>query len=774
VFAEVMQGASLGILVFDITKRRLLFSNREAATCLGLTGAAGEFERLAQSMVERPDIAGCERPLGNLELRHGRRLLGYSLFGSGPYRWVFFRDITEKARLESIAESIELSNSLAMVFATVRHEIGNPVNSVKMALSVLRRNLDRFPPEMVGDYLDRSLASLARVEDLLASLRSFSLAEDVKVEAVLLDDLVASFVDFVRRGYGASGIRLEQAACSCLGPVKADPRALHQILLNLFANAADAVMGRPDPCIRVVCASRDDLVELRIEDSGVGMSAEVLQQLFKPFFTTKAKGTGLGLAIARRMLARMGDPGVRERRGAWHHRPPDVPAGVSRGRRCLLLVDDEPLFAEALASELRRDGRLCVLLAATAAEARRLAGEELVDIVLLDQRLPDGDGAQLCPQLLAANPTAKVIFMTAHPSVDNARAAVRSGAFDYLPKPLGLDEILLAIRRCLTALELDQQSSLRQYRHGRERAETVLVGDGPAMTRVGELVALAAGSDAPVLLTGETGTGKSHVAKAIHLASTRREAELVSVNCAAIPEALLESELFGSRRGAFTGAAADRSGLVELADGGTLLLDEIADLPLALQPKLLHVLEERVVRPVGGGRARSVDFRLLAATNADVERAVAAGRLRADLFYRLDVVRIHLPPLRERREDVPALAAHLLAKVAGPSVGLAPGEAALLARYDWPGNLRELRNVLERAHLLARGGAIRPSLLLAAPSPPASPVLVTGQGAPLALADVERAAVAAALDWSGGNRTRAARALGVSLSTLKRRLADLA
>lgn len=303
VFAEVMQGASLGIVVLDLARRDLLFANREASRSLDLDKI--DFTGLHRLFLDRLDGDVRPLPLTNLEVRSGRQLIGYSLYGSGNYRWIFFRDITEKARLESIAESVELSNSLARVFSTVRHEIGNPVNAVKMALSVLRRNLDRFPPETVNDYLDRSLAALARIEELLASLRSFSSAEEVVVERVYLTELLEDTVAFVSRGYAAAGVELTLAPGPPPSVVKADPRALRQVLPNLFANAADALEGRPDPTITVSTADLGDRVEIRVEDNGAGMSAEACREVFKPFFTTKAAGTGLGLTIVRRMLARM-------------------------------------------------------------------------------------------------------------------------------------------------------------------------------------------------------------------------------------------------------------------------------------------------------------------------------------------------------------------------------------------------------------------------------------------------------------------------------------
>jgi two-component system, NtrC family, response regulator AtoC len=444
--------------------------------------------------------------------------------------------------------------------------------------------------------------------------------------------------------------------------------------------------------------------------------------------------------------------------------------------RTLLVVDDDTLFSMSIRDALTGDD-LEVITATTGAEALRICRDRKINVIILDQRLPDASGPDLCPAFLEANERTKIVFVTAYPGFQNALAAIRAGAFDYLSKPCELEALRIAVQRCLKTLTLEQAESVKDYRKTLEAAEVVLVGEDQGLSEVNRLIELAASVDSPILLTGETGTGKSFVAKAIHFRGPRRRGEFVGINCAALPESLIEAELFGYERGAFTGAVGSREGLFEIAEGGTLFLDEICEMPVSLQTRLLSVLDDRTIRRVGGRSSRMVDFRLVSATNMDPDEAVRTKRLREDLYYRLNVIRVHLPPLRQRRADIPALAAHFLSQLSGLSsdLSLSPEEQARLMGYEWPGNLRELRNVLERAILLHHEGPLMPSALLRdtgahngpgdrQSSPDRSPADI------LPLTEVEQRHIAAAVAAHGGNLTRAARALGISLSTLKRKI----
>ena len=447
----------------------------------------------------------------------------------------------------------------------------------------------------------------------------------------------------------------------------------------------------------------------------------------------------------------------------------------------VLIVDDDELFCDAVADYLSDSG-MRVLSAHTGQRALELGSSERLDVVLLDQRLPDAEGQQLCPSLLKTNEQAKVIFITAHATFDAAVSAIRAGAHDYLSKPVELEELLLAVKQALRVRSLERVDEVQQYRRSKDHQEARLIGTDGGLAEVDRLIGLAASSDAPVLITGETGTGKNVVAKNIHYRGQGRSGPIIPINCAALPENLIESELFGYEKGAFTGAEGTRKGVFEMAEGGTLFLDEIGEMPSHLQSKLLSALEDRQVKRLGGETFRPVDVRIIAATANNLDDALGVS-FREDLYYRLSVIRIHLPPLRERLGDLPALATHILGQgslVSGRQ--LSDEEIQRLSGYTWPGNVRELKNVLERAALLqSNDGELRPSELLGerranGPAAGAGAAGAAGGGPQLArgpvrpLREVEREYIQYALRQSGDNYTRTARQLGIALSTLKRKL----
>ncbi|MDA8079564.1 MAG: sigma-54 dependent transcriptional regulator [Nitrospiraceae bacterium] len=437
--------------------------------------------------------------------------------------------------------------------------------------------------------------------------------------------------------------------------------------------------------------------------------------------------------------------------------------------RRILIIDDDKLFCDVISDYLGADG-MEVFTAHTGSDGTAVCSSRRIDVVLLDQNLPDAEGHTLCSAILGANDQTKIIFITAHPSFEGAVKAIKAGAYDYLSKPFELEELSLALSKAVQTQDLEKIAQVEAYRTVKEREETVLIGS-KGLSEVNRLADLAAASSAPVLITGETGTGKNVVARAIHFRSPARDAAFISVNCAAIPETLIESELFGHEKGAFTGAAASKKGVFEMAEGGTLLLDEIGSMPLHLQTKLLGVLEDRQVRRLGGGTALPVDARIIAATNTDLEKGLGKT-FRSDLFYRLSVVRIHIPPLRERREDIPELCDYLLRKVAaGREIRLSREESDGLMRYDWPGNVRELRNILERACIVQEPGSLRPSELIFRSSRVNHGAATTA--APegiLTMEQLEKEHISRVLADLSGNLTATARTLGLSLSTLKRKI----
>jgi two-component system response regulator AtoC len=392
---------------------------------------------------------------------------------------------------------------------------------------------------------------------------------------------------------------------------------------------------------------------------------------------------------------------------------------------------------------------------------------EPFDLVLCDVRMPDMDGLTFLRTYRSGGGTALVIVMSAYGGEDAALAAMKEGAYDYLPKPFRPDEVVLTLRKAEERERLRHEvAGLRAQLTGGGPAERALVTASRAMREALDLVARVAEHNTTVLITGESGTGKEVIARAIHRAGPRAARPFVGINCAAIPENLLESELFGHVRGAFTGANADKAGLFEQAGGGTLLLDEIGELPVGLQAKLLRVLQESEIRRVGDQKTRHVDVRVLAATARDLGAEAAAGRFREDLFYRLNVVAIHLPPLRERREDIAPLARHFAARLGqrfGRAVTLGDAAIAWLEGQEWRGNVRELENAIERAVVLTDKGTLEPGDFARAPRTahpaPAGTLKDLAEGA-------ERQAITAALEASDGNRREAAKRLGVSLRTL--------
>jgi two-component system response regulator HydG len=462
-----------------------------------------------------------------------------------------------------------------------------------------------------------------------------------------------------------------------------------------------------------------------------------------------------------------------------------VTADATDPRIRVVVVDDDPEFLESVTRILTRDG-LDVVAASEPLEGLVAARDPDVDVVLSDIQMPNLSGLDLFRRLRAERPGAQVVLMTAHASVEAAVAAVKEGAYDYLTKPFDdIDRVALTVRRAAAHRRLwERASSLETMLEGRERFEG-LIGQSRGMTDVFRLVEAVADSSATVLVLGESGTGKELVARALHRRSSRRDRPFVAVNCSALAETLLESELFGHVRGAFTGAVAARRGLFEAADGGTLFLDEIGDIPAPTQVRLLRVLQEGEIRPVGAQESKRVDVRVIAATHVDLAEAMAAGRFREDLYYRLDVVAIRLPSLRERPDDIPILASHFLRKLAarmGKRLdGISAEAMKLLARHDWPGNVRELENAIERAVVLARGpelapGDLPPGLGTSPRGVEVDPTTLShlplAEAKRLAVGAFERRYLADLLRRELGNVTRAAKAAGVDRSNFRKLLRE--
>ena len=441
---------------------------------------------------------------------------------------------------------------------------------------------------------------------------------------------------------------------------------------------------------------------------------------------------------------------------------------MNRERIRVLVVDDEEIVRESLSGWLQQDGYY-VETAEDGPTALARIQKDRWSVLLLDMKMPGMDGLQVLEEARKIQPDLIAVIMTAFATVDTAVTAMKLGAYDYLVKPFDPDELSMMMQKIVAQQALARENALLRQALKRDYRFRDLVSKSPAMRRVFELARTAARSTSTILILGESGTGKEVLARAIHSESPRADQPFVAVSCAALNESLLESELFGHERGAFTGAVTRHKGKFEAADHGTLLLDEIGDISAKVQLDLLRVLEERRVTRLGGVDSFPVDVRVIAATNRDLQRAVAEGSFREDLFYRLNVITLLLPPLRERKEDIPLLADHLIERLAAEGHrridGISREAVAALMAHDWPGNVRELRNVLERAVVVASGALIQPADLSLQPVAGAA----VGGGfdpANATLEAMERRHIAAILDHTDFNITHAARLLGIDRVTL--------
>jgi DNA-binding NtrC family response regulator len=439
----------------------------------------------------------------------------------------------------------------------------------------------------------------------------------------------------------------------------------------------------------------------------------------------------------------------------------------------VLVIDDDELFVASLLDFLSAKN-FKVSSARTGKEGMNIFERNQPALVLLDQKLPDMEGIEVCRKILEMDPRSKVIFVTAYATVRCAVDAIKAGAFNYLSKPFELDELLMIMDLAVKNARMEGKIRVQDYERTRESEEKQLIGSSEEMRKVREQIRLAATTDSNVLITGETGVGKNVVARAIHDLQAGRE-NFLMVNCSAIPENLMEAEYFGHEKGVFTGADTRREGIFELADGGTLVLDEIGEIPIRLQSKLLTILEDKSVRRIGGGRNIPVDVRIIATTNQDLDRAIKEKGFRQDLYYRLAVVTIKVPPLREHAEDIPEIAEYFSRIFCRKPVRILGQDMKRMMDYPWPGNVRELRNVIERASLLLRGDVLRPVSLLVESELDNAWVerRQTATADIVPLHELKRQQILTALKACSGNKSLTARTLGISLSTLKRTLADI-
>jgi two-component system response regulator HydG len=445
-------------------------------------------------------------------------------------------------------------------------------------------------------------------------------------------------------------------------------------------------------------------------------------------------------------------------------------------KNTVLVVDDDPAHRTMLLTLLTGWG-YAISEADDGSTAIEKVHEQAFDLILMDIRMIKVSGLEALTEIKAFNPAIPVIIMTAYSSVETAVEALKNGAYDYLTKPLDFDELRLAMERAMDHRQLKEENRLLRESLGNHFDRQNIIGRSPSMVKVLEEVAQVAPSEATVLVTGESGTGKEMIAGAIHFNSPRKDGAFVKINCAAITETLLESELFGHEKGAFTGAHRKKEGRFRQAHGGSLFLDEISEMSLAMQVKLLRVLQEREITRVGGEEVIKVDVRVIAATNKDLLQEIEAERFRDDLYYRLNVVTLHIPPLRERREDIPLLTQHFLKAFSEKNrkqiKGFTPQAMDRLLKYDWPGNTRELMNAVERAVVLAQTEYLDEEelpLILRDISLEGEIPLKDVIPADLPLDEVEKASILKTLELAGGNKSEAARRLGITRRTLHKKL----
>ena len=709
--------------------------------------------------------------------------------------------LVRKERLAAIGE----------LAAVVAHEVRNPLGVLFNSLATLRRMV-----KPSGDALllfEMAAEEATRLNRIVGDLLDFARPSPLALRPEPLDRVVDGAV---AAALGAAGgrVALVREVPDDLPEVPMDARLVRQAVLNVAMNAVQAMPQGGTLTVRL--RAGEGVATVALADTGPGVPAELTGRIFEPFFTTRPTGTGLGLAVVKRILddhrgavevapaegggtcftlrlplapgtgrtggrverapargedAAMSEPVIRAVAPGDEARPDGAVAAK------VLVVDDQRNMRASTAIVLREAGYEVAEAEDGAAAMRRVA-QDSFDVVLTDVRMGAVDGMDVLRSTLEASPSTQVIVMTAYGTIEAAVEAMRRGAYDYIAKPFQEGELLLRVAKAAEKRRLlGEMSLLRrefQERYGLEH----IVGRSAPMRELLERVVRVAPTDATVLVTGESGTGKELIARALHTASRRSERPFVPVNCAAITETLLESELFGHARGSFTGATRARRGLFEEASGGTLFIDEVGETAPGFQAKLLRALQEGEIRRVGESLPVKVDVRVIAATNQNLRAAVAERRFREDLFYRLNVVPLRVPALRERPEDVPPLAHHFLESYAqrtGERKELAPDALQKLVAHPWPGNVRELENMIEQA------AALTPRATLTAADfrfDVALPPVTGAAGAPLrtlaeAVDEAERAAIEAALARAAGELGRVARELGVSSTTLWRKMKRL-
>ena len=708
---------------------------------------------------------------------------------------VILRDVTRDREHEAQTIESERLNALTLLAAGVAHEIGNPLNSLNIHLQLLEREMKNLPPakmENLKELVDVSKKEVVRLDQIITQFLRAIRPTQPNLERGSVVDVLRETLAFLKHEIKDRDVLVEVECPDDLPAVQLDANQIKQAFFNIIRNAIQAMPN--GGMLKISYVGHRPVCFDLVQGQRAGHCARRSQPDFRTAPHVKARrfGARANDRPADRPRSRRADRSPQ--RAARRHNVHDFPASrrapdpISKGaplvgfnqrrnqpmkkKSMILIVDDEKNTRDGLARALSRN--YDVLLAEHGQRALNLLAENPVDVMLSDVRMPGIDGLTLMQRALARTPQPVCILLTAYGTVETAVEAMKHGAYDFLTKPVNLDRLDLLVQRALR--ERDMESENRQLReqldtkYGLER----IIGQSPAMQEVFDTIRQAGPSRANVLIEGESGTGKELVAHAIHGLSAQAHGPFIPVHCAALSQNLLESELFGHEKGAFTGAAERRRGRFELADGGTLFLDEVGEIDPSIQVKILRALEEHKFERVGGQETIEVVVRLIAATNRDLKKMVDEGKFREDLFYRLYVVIIHLPPLRERPGDIPILAQHFLKELATANdkkvESITPEAMDILSSYSWPGNVRELRNIVERMIVLARGEKLTVRDIPAAIREGIQPRTVAVSASNLSLDEVEKQIIINALKNHDDNRTKAANQLGISRRTLHRKL----
>ena len=756
----------------------------------------------------RVEIAYTRSGYGTIELGLSTALL-YTPRGETGFLFTF-QDVTESRKNEREARTQQRLAAVGEMAAGIAHEIRNPLASMSGSIQILRQELPLT--EEQSQLMDIVLRESDRLNETIRSFLAYARPQRLSASRMDVRQIVTDTATLLQNNAELiAGHSIETDVPEEPVWYVADPNQIRQVVWNLATNGLRAMPNGGTLRLSVACHEESDGAPgemlIRVEDQGVGIAPEELDGIFQPFRGAFERGTGLGLAIVHRIVSDYGgEVHVTSRARHRHAGGGHAPAHRADNRRCtgdvelnmttetqkgppqtsvaparVLVVDDERSMRELLSIVLRRDG-YDVLIAEDGAAGLELLRRERVDILITDIRMPQMNGVDLLREAKRIAPDIVSIVMTAFASTETAVEALRLGAADYVTKSKDTAaELRVRVGRELERRRLQQENVLLKRALRTSHQFSNIIGTSSPMLALFQLIETIAPTNSTVLITGESGTGKELIARAIHVNSPRRERPFVAVNCGALSETLLDSELFGHMRGAFTGADSNKKGLIEVAEKGTIFLDEIGEMSPVVQVKLLRVLQERKFRRLGGTEEIDADIRILAATNRDLTKMVADGSFREDLFYRINVIPMRVPPLRERQGDIPLLAEHFVSRFAEqmgkPITGISGAALTPLTQYPWPGNIRELENAMERAVALERTPTILPDSLpeqlnqpptdTAAPNPPAEAFPEAGFDLERHVQGIEREYIAEALRRAGGVKVKAAELLGMSFRSFR-------